>query len=90
MLPPVDIDITLFKGKRMLHHFLETNHITMAGNRNLKIYGSLKCRSGKRMLSKNRVFFANEQDAVDNGYRPCGHCLPESYKTWKNKNDSVT
>jgi methylphosphotriester-DNA--protein-cysteine methyltransferase len=33
----------------------------------------------------NRVFFQNEQEALTNGYRPCGHCLREEYKAWKVK-----
>lgn len=57
--------------------------ICLGGNRKLKIYGVLQCASGKKMKKKNRVFFESEQKAVDNGYRPCGHCLVKKYKIWK-------
>lgn len=35
------------------------------------------------MKVENRVFFKDEQEALENGYRPCGACLPEKYKLWK-------
>ena len=35
------------------------------------------------MKEENRVFFKNEEEAIQNGYRPCAHCLPEKYKIWK-------
>lgn len=58
--------------------------IQLGGNKKLKIYGLLSCSSGKRMKSENRIFFKSVQEAVDLGYRPCGHCLPLAYKNWKN------
>lgn len=57
--------------------------ISLGGNRVLKIYGMLDCKSGKRMKKENRVFFKSEQEALECGYRPCGHCLPDAYKKWK-------
>jgi methylphosphotriester-DNA--protein-cysteine methyltransferase len=57
--------------------------ILHGGNRILKIYGTLVCKSGKRMKKVNRVFFLSEQEAREHGYRPCGHCMPQSYKKWK-------
>jgi methylphosphotriester-DNA--protein-cysteine methyltransferase len=35
------------------------------------------------MNKENRVFFADEKEAVQNQYRPCGHCMKKIYKTWK-------
>lgn len=67
-----------------LHHKIRKKEITFGGNRKLKIYGLLSCKSGKRMKKENRVFFATEQDAQQYNYRPCGHCLKASYKKWKN------
>jgi methylphosphotriester-DNA--protein-cysteine methyltransferase len=77
----------------MLHHTQITQHeliwllksgeILCGGNRLLKIYGTLTCRSGKRMKKFNRVFFATEVEARDLGYRPCGHCMREKYLMWK-------
>ncbi|MEQ9164958.1 MAG: Ada metal-binding domain-containing protein [Fulvivirga sp.] len=58
--------------------------ISYAGNSKLKIYGRLNCKSGKRMKAKNRVFFKDRDEALNFGYRPCGHCLKEEYKNWKN------
>ena len=57
--------------------------IILGGNRKLKIYGTLSCTTGKRMKRENRVFFTSEKDALQNGYRPCGHCMKEKYKHWK-------
>ncbi len=58
--------------------------IRFGGNRNLKIYGTLKCTSGKRMKRENRVFFNSEEEALSMGYRPCGHCMKIAYQKWKN------
>ncbi|HYF69671.1 MAG TPA: Ada metal-binding domain-containing protein [Ohtaekwangia sp.] len=58
-----------------LLHLIRRNIITLAGNKKLKIAGSLHCRSGKRMQRKNRVFFSSMNDALNNGYRPCKHCI---------------
>jgi methylphosphotriester-DNA--protein-cysteine methyltransferase len=57
--------------------------ITLGGNKQLKIYGTLHCTSGKRMKTENRVFFTAENEAITEGYRPCGHCMREAYKVWK-------
>lgn len=74
------------------HHLLERIHlrcyirqgiIALGGNSRLKIYGTLHCKSGKRMKPENRVFFHEEQEALAKGYRPCGHCLPAQYRAWK-------
>jgi methylphosphotriester-DNA--protein-cysteine methyltransferase len=48
----------------------------------LKIYGMLDCQSGKRMKRKNRVFFKTEEEAIENGYRPCSHCMKKEYSPW--------
>lgn len=62
---------------------IRSKKILYGGNNNLKIYGALSCTSGKRMKRANRVFFSSEQEAVANGFRPCGHCLKAAYKKWK-------
>jgi methylphosphotriester-DNA--protein-cysteine methyltransferase len=62
-------------------HF-KNKDISLAGNARLKIYGLLKCRSGKRMKKENRVFFRSVEEALQHGYRPCGHCLKTAYKQW--------
>ncbi|WP_222538211.1 Ada metal-binding domain-containing protein [Pedobacter polysacchareus] len=61
---------------------LRQKEICFAGNRKLKIYGTLKCKSGKRMKKENRVFFSSEAKAVEHGFRPCGHCMKGEYKRY--------
>ena len=71
----------------MIHHIsinpqplirkIKNREVVFAGNKKLKIYGVLSCSSGKRMKKENRVFFSSEQEALNNGYRPCGHCMIE-------------
>lgn len=60
---------------------------TLAGNRKLRIYGLLSCKSAIRALAhgyaKHRVFFADEAAAIAAGYRPCGKCMRERYRQWK-------
>ncbi|WP_316832825.1 Ada metal-binding domain-containing protein [Pedobacter aquatilis] len=61
---------------------IKNKEICFAGNRKLKIYGLLNCKSGKRMKRENRVFFKSEKEALKNGFRPCGHCLKGKYQEW--------
>jgi Metal binding domain of Ada len=67
---------------------VHSGKIKLAGNRPLKIYGLLSCRSGKRMNISTRVFFESEQEAIAHGFRPCGHCLKAAYKDWLQFNNS--
>jgi methylphosphotriester-DNA--protein-cysteine methyltransferase len=62
---------------------IRLREILFAGNLRLKIYGLLNCSSGKRMKTENRVFFVNEQEAIDMGFRPCGNCMSDRYREWK-------
>lgn len=62
---------------------IRKREILLGGNKKLKIYGWLHCQSGKRMKKENRVFFTGESEALQNGYRPCGHCMREKYQQWK-------
>ncbi|MBG6129131.1 methylphosphotriester-DNA--protein-cysteine methyltransferase [Aquimarina sp. EL_43] len=71
-------------GNIDLRKKIKQKEICFGGNRKLKIYGTLKCRSGKRMKRENRVFFGSENEAKSHGYRPCGHCMKNEYKKWKN------
>jgi methylphosphotriester-DNA--protein-cysteine methyltransferase len=66
-----------------LRALIRAKRIHAAGNARLKIYGRLDCPSGKRMRRENRVFFASPDEAIAAGYRPCGVCLPEAYRAWK-------
>lgn len=69
-----------------LKSLIRNGHILFGGNSRLKIYGTLRCASGRRMKMANRVFFTTEQEAVDAGYRPCGHCMKNAYTQWKKQN----
>jgi methylphosphotriester-DNA--protein-cysteine methyltransferase len=71
------------KGKQLLHQLIKEGKIVLGGNMALKIYGTLQCKSGKRMLRTNRVFFSSEKEAIDSGYRPCAHCMRKKYLAWK-------
>ena len=64
-------------GKDRLRRLIEEKALTLGGNAKLKIYGRLSCKSGKRMLKKNRVFFHSEKEAIKLGYRSCGHCMKD-------------
>ncbi|WP_339608401.1 Ada metal-binding domain-containing protein [uncultured Roseivirga sp.] len=68
-----------------LHGKIRRREIRWAGNRKLKIYGTLNCASGKRMKRENRVFFHSLDQAKLNGFRPCGHCMRTEYLNWKNR-----
>ena len=61
---------------------------TLGGNKKLKIYGKLDCKSALNWVKKgyyanNRIFFENEEVAKKLGYRPCGVCMKKEYKKWK-------
>jgi methylphosphotriester-DNA--protein-cysteine methyltransferase len=68
---------------------LRQKKVTLGGNKKLKIYGTLHCKSGKRMKRENRVFFSSEEEAETHGYRPCGNCMNENYQHWKNTHGPV-
>lgn len=65
-----------------LRRKIKQKEICFGGNRKLKIYGTLQCKSGKRMKRENRIFFASKKEAIKTGYRPCGHCMKTEYKKW--------
>jgi methylphosphotriester-DNA--protein-cysteine methyltransferase len=69
--------------KRKLKSLIDKGAIKCGGNKSLKIYGTLSCKSGKRMKKENRVFFQSEEKAMNKGYRPCAHCMKNEYRQWK-------
>ena len=83
MIPHTSLDDNAFKRSRRLKTLIENHEITLAGNIKLKIYGRLDCTSGKRMKAQNRILFSSAAEALDSGYRPCGHCMRVAYKQWK-------
>lgn len=72
-----------------IRNLIRSGVITLGGNSRLKIYGSLRCKSGKRMHTKNRMFFTSVHDARSMGYRPCGHCMKKEYTIWKKSDGSL-
>ena len=72
-----------FTGLRELKGRIIASEISLGGNCNLNIYGTLDCHSGRRLKRENRVFFRDKSEAIANGYRPCAHCLPDEYQFWK-------
>ncbi|MFK7981254.1 MAG: metal-binding protein [Saprospiraceae bacterium] len=79
---------TSFSRLRQLKKLINKGKIQLGGNANLKIYGTLNFKLGKRLKVKNRVFFANEEEALEKGYRPCGHSMRKEYQLWKANNHS--
>lgn len=71
------------------HGFYESNKKGLfGGHKGEKIYGRMNCSTALRAIAKgkyikNRVFFATETDAIEAGYRPCGNCMREEYRSWK-------
>lgn len=63
---------------------IKNKQLMFGGNIKGKIYGKLSCTSGKRMKRQNRVFFTSEKEAIEQGFRPCGHCMKSKYKKMKN------
>ena len=62
-----------------LSQMMKEKMIVFGGNRRLKIYGKLNCKSGKRMKRENRVFFVSAAEATQAGFRACGHCMKSEY-----------
>lgn len=79
----INLGNTHFKRQRKLVALLREGKITLGGNKRLRIYGTLKCQSGKRMKPINRVFFISEAEAIQEGFRPCGHCMKAKHLQWK-------
>ena len=70
------------------HYYSRTPGI-LGGHRKLKIYGKLDCPSALRYIAKGqyvkyRVFFKDEETAIEAGYRPCAKCMKKEYEEWKN------
>lgn len=71
-------------SKTALRKQIKQNEICFGGNKKLKIYGKLHCKAGRRMKKENRVLFISENEAIEQGFRPCGYCMNSKYKKWKN------
>jgi len=74
---------------REIRSMIRSGRIQWAGHSGLEIYGRLDCWSGKKMNRENRVFFESEAEAIEAGFRPCGHCHSEAYEAWKAEDELV-
>ena len=63
-----------FGSLQELKKLIDTIEVAFGGNQKLKIY----CWN-----TINRVFFQSSAEAVNAGYRPCGHCMKPEYLQWK-------
>ncbi len=80
MINHTDLGNKPFTRFRNLQALIAEGKVTLGGYKKGKIYGTLTCKSGKRMKPENRVFFKDEQEAIAAGYRPCGNCMPDKYR----------
>lgn len=60
----------------------------VGGHRRSKIYGRMSCPAALRAIAAggyvaHRVFFADEQAAIDAGFRPCAVCMPLAHAEWQ-------
>jgi hypothetical protein len=85
MINHIDLGQDPEERSRTIGALICKGDVTLGGYKKAKIYGLLSCSSGKRMKVENRVFFKDEEEALANGYRPCGHCLKYKYAEWKNE-----
>jgi methylphosphotriester-DNA--protein-cysteine methyltransferase len=85
MIRHTDLGDMAFARSKALVLKIRNGEIAFGGNKNLKIYGRFDCKSGKRMKVENRVFFENETEAINYGYRPCAVCMRKEYLIWKNQ-----
>jgi len=46
------------------------------GNKNSKRFHLPTCRSVTQMSEKNKIEFSSREEAIKNGYTPCGDCNP--------------
>ncbi|MEZ0610566.1 Ada metal-binding domain-containing protein [Fibrella sp. WM1] len=83
MIRQIDLGTTRMAQLRQLVVLVRQGRLTLGGYGPGNIYGRLNCRAGKRMLSRNRVFFRDSQEAIKAGFRPCAVCMPTDYKAWK-------
>ncbi len=80
MFNHIELGNTAFSRMRKLKMLIIEGKVVLGGNRRLKIYGTLSCKSGRRMKTGNRVFFSSEEEAIACGYRACGNCLRDKYR----------
>jgi methylphosphotriester-DNA--protein-cysteine methyltransferase len=46
------------------------------GNKSSKVFHKATCGSVKTMNPANKICFPNREEAIRQGYTPCGNCKP--------------
>lgn len=54
----------------------ETAATAYIGNSNSKKFHTPDCSSAKKLKDENKVSFKTRDEAVNEGYKPCGRCKP--------------
>lgn len=50
--------------------------VAYIGNRNSGVFHKLSCASVKQMYDSNKIYLYSREQAIEQGYRPCGRCHP--------------
>ena len=53
-----------------------TKGITYCGNKNSGVFHEENCSSVSKMKEENKAYFSSRDEAISNGYTPCGRCKP--------------
>jgi O-6-methylguanine DNA methyltransferase len=57
---------------------LSEQGVRFIGSRTTHVFCMPTCRNARRILTANRVPFADERSALAAGFRPCAHCRPSA------------
>jgi methylphosphotriester-DNA--protein-cysteine methyltransferase len=68
--------IILFHVSYSQDQIAPANEYKYVGNIKSKIYHKLKCRSAKKLKSKNCMYFKDKEEAEKQGFIPCKVCKP--------------
>ncbi len=52
------------------------NTLSYCGNKNSKVFHKSSCTSVKKTKEANKVYFADKDEYLENGYKPCQNCNP--------------
>jgi len=58
------------------NHYTTGNEVQYIGNKNSLVFHKPDCSSVDDMKESNKMFFQKRQDAINQGYAPCGRCNP--------------
>lgn len=77
MIRHADLGTNKQERSKNIRSLIASRKIIFGGYSTYKVYGKLSCSAGKRIKEEHKVFFESEQEALNNGYRPCAYCMPE-------------